>query len=761
MKRLNCAPHKSTSFSAISFAVAVLFASGQAQAGGLLPVGGQFVAGTGSIDSNGTQMTINQTSSRGIIDWKGFSIGHANRVDILNGNGATLNRVTGNYLSWISGMLTSTGSVYLINPQGVVIAASGVISTGGRFVASTLDVGNNSFMNGGSLTFTGDSNAQIVNLGTIGSSGGDVFLISRNEVSNSGNISAPTGSIELAAGQNVLLQDSTSSRQVFVQTGSHGIVWNRGALQAAQVSLQAADGNIYALGGNHSPIRATGTAARDGHVWLVADTGYVKQAQRVDATNADGSGGTVDTTAATFSPSLLGDTTVAAGTWNITTPSLDMTGLVSAALSNSLNAGTSVNVAATQGDIEVGANVGWNGNASLTLGAYRSIAIDAGKWISNQGAGNLTLRADATGIDNHGSVTNNGALYWGASTGIVNALYDMNGTYTPGTQGGNGFPPPPITDLTQITGYALVNSISDLQSVSQNLAGRYALGKDLDGAGASVTSMGSAKTPFAGEFNGMGHSINDITIVPVYSADASVQSFGLFGEIGARAAVRNLNLTNSQSSSVGNSVANGIDGLLAGINSGLISHVLASGTLSPSSGMASGGLVGLNYGRIEQSAADVSIEAVSGTAAGLVASNYGRITQSYATGTIDGHGPNSLVAGLVGGNSGNGYINESFASGPVHVDSSNGSAAGAIVGGNIAGVAPNSYWNAQTTGLTNAVGGGDVGVPPASHGLTTAQMSNPDSFVGWDFSPTGAWAIPAGWTHPVLRWQLAAGLPPQ
>ena len=760
MQRSTSAMRNPRSVSAISFAVFALFASTHAHASGLLPVDGQFAAGTGSITSNGTQMTINQTSSRGIIDWKGFSIGHDNRVDIHNGNGATLNRVTGNYLSWISGMLTSTGSVYLINPQGVVVAASGVISTGGRFVASTLDVGNNTFMNGGSMTFTGNSNAQIVNLGTIGSSGGDVFLISRNEVSNSGNISAPTGSIELAAGQNVLLQDSTSSRQVFVQTGSHGIVWNRGALQAAQVSLQAADGNIYALGGNHSPIRATGTAARDGHVWLVADTGYVKQAQRIDATNADGSGGTVDTTAATFSPSLLGDTTVAAGTWNIATPSLDVTGTVGAALSNSLYAGTSVNVTATQGDIDVGANVGWNGDASLTLGAYRSIAIDAGKWISNQGAGNLTLRADATGIDNHGSVTNNGKLIWTASTGTVNALYDMNGTYTPGMEFGNGYPPPPITDLTQITGYALVNSIADLQNVSQNLAGRYALGKDLDGAGASVTSIGSAKTPFAGEFNGMDHSINDIAIVPVYSTDPSVQSFGLFGYIGVRAAVRNLNLTNGQSS-VDSSVVNGMAGLLAGTNSGLISHVFASGTLSPSSGMGAGGLVGLNYGHIEQSAADVSADTVSGTAAGLVATNYGRITQSYATGTIDGHGPNSLVAGLVGGNFGNGYINESFASGPVHLDSSSGSAAGAIVGGNIAGVAPNSYWNAQTTGLTNAVGGGDVGVPPASHGLTTAQMSNPDSFAGWDFSPTGAWAMPAGWTHPVLRWQLAAGLPPQ
>ncbi|MGN6081929.1 two-partner secretion domain-containing protein [Trinickia sp.] len=760
MKQLNCAPHKSTSFSAISFAVAALFASGQAHASGLLPVGGQFVAGTGSIDSNGTQMTINQTSSRGIIDWKGFSIGHDNRVDIHNGNGATLNRVTGNYLSWISGMLTSTGSVYLINPQGVVVAASGVISTGGRFVASTLDVGNNTFMNGGSMTFTGDSNAQIVNLGTIGSSGGDVFLISRNEVSNSGNISAPTGSIELAAGQNVLLQDSTSSRQVFVQTGSHGIVWNRGALQAAQVSLQAADGNIYALGGNHSPIRATGTAARDGHVWLVADTGYVKQAQRVDATNADGSGGTVDTTAATFSPSLLGDTTVAAGTWNIATPSLDVTGTVGAALSNSLNAGTSVNVTATQGDIDVGANVGWNGNASLTLGAYRSIAIDTGKWISNQGAGNLTVRADATGIDNHGSVTNNGALNWQYSTGTVNVLYDMNGAYT-GPQFENLGPPRSVTGVSQMNIYELVNSLSDLQNISQNLAGFYALGKNIDGAGASVASIGNDATPFRGELNGLGHSIDHITIVPVvYSADPSQRLFGLFGEIGAAATVRNLNLTNSQSLQ-GNSVVGAFGGLLAGINGGFIFNVFASGTLSPSPGMGAGGLVGTNYGVINQSAADVSIEAVSGGVGGLVASNYGRITQSYATGAVESIGPNSLAGGIAAGNSGVGEIYQSFVTGPVRIDSSNGAAAGAIVGGNIAGVAPQNYWNVQTTGLTNAVGGGDVGVPPDSHGLTTAQMSNPDSFVGWDFSPTGVWAMPVGWTHPVLRWQLAAGLPPQ
>jgi filamentous hemagglutinin family protein len=37
-------------------------------------------------------------------------------VRIENGDGATLNRVTGLGLSQLSGLLTSSGSVYLINP---------------------------------------------------------------------------------------------------------------------------------------------------------------------------------------------------------------------------------------------------------------------------------------------------------------------------------------------------------------------------------------------------------------------------------------------------------------------------------------------------------------------------------------------------------------------------------------------------------------------------------------------------------------------
>uniref|UniRef100_UPI003741F0E2 two-partner secretion domain-containing protein n=1 Tax=Paraburkholderia kirstenboschensis TaxID=1245436 RepID=UPI003741F0E2 len=107
---------------------------------------------------------------------------------------------------------TATGSLYLINPQGIVVGPSGVVSTGGRFVASTLDICNDAFINGGdALTLAGKSDASVVNLGRISSSGGDVFLIARQAVVNAGTVKAPSGTVELAAGETVLMSGETGT----------------------------------------------------------------------------------------------------------------------------------------------------------------------------------------------------------------------------------------------------------------------------------------------------------------------------------------------------------------------------------------------------------------------------------------------------------------------------------------------------------------------------------------------------------------------
>ena len=232
-----------------------------AQATPALPTGGKVVAGSATIAApKGGTLTVDQTSSRAIIDWSSFSIGQAGAVKFDNGSGATLNRVTGSSGSLISGLLSATGSVYLINPHGVIIGRNGVVSVGGTFAASTLNLANSPFMTGGNLTFAGASSAAVVNYGQIGALGGDVALIAAT-VDNAGPIKAAGGTAGLAAGYRVLLRDKALSSGKFAVLlgGSSTSATNAGVIAAADAELRANGGNVYALAGNTGGIiSATG-----------------------------------------------------------------------------------------------------------------------------------------------------------------------------------------------------------------------------------------------------------------------------------------------------------------------------------------------------------------------------------------------------------------------------------------------------------------------------------------------------------------------
>ncbi|NUX59228.1 two-partner secretion domain-containing protein [Paraburkholderia youngii] len=755
-------------------------------AAGVLPHGGTYVAGAGTIASQGNGLLITQPgSTRGVIDWNSFSIGRHNSVTFDNGSGATLNRVTGGTPSAILGSLSATGSLYVINPQGIVVGSSGVITTGGRFVASTLDICNDAFMRGSStLTLSGNSNAAVINLGRISSSGGDVLLIARDAVINAGTLAAPDGTAELAAGGQVLLQDSASSRQVFVQTGSQGTVVNKGKITAAQVSLQAADGNVYALAGGGTRIRATGTASRDGHVWLVADSGGVEQLGKIAASNADGSGGTVDTQAAqlTFGRHAVVD----ASQWNLSTPTFTIDDVAAHALERSLNTGTSVDVTTTgangaTGDLGVASSLRWSGPASLTLAAYHDVSVATATTIANSGAGNLTLRADASGIDNGGSVINTGTIDWSRSTGIVSALHDLTGGYLPGNILSNStWSAAPDSGLvTQVTVYALVNTVSDLGAVGFHPSGNYALGRDID-ASPPPGEFSPTVASFSGQFDGMGHTISNLWL-----------SESLFGDIGSSGVVRNLNIQGTANLPKSDAWA----GFLADRNDGTIASVHSSGSVTSIGRLSTGGLVGLNFdGTITRSSstADVSSDSATGGlvgtnsfgvirqsfasgdvtsthlqgAGGLVGYNFGVITESYATGTVHVQPQcdtvNACGGGLVGGTSGT--ISQSFATGKIDQPSGPAGGPGGIADYNANYIASSPgtitndvYWDTQTTGapvgVRTTILGANLG---NAQGLTTMQMSTPSSFgPTYDFSPGGVWAMPAGATHPILQWQLA------
>ena len=550
-----------------------------------------------------------------------------------------------------------------------------------------------------------------------------------------------TARLNTSLGQQVVLYESSSSRQVFVQISSRGTVVDHGSTEAAQINLEAADGNIYALAGSGSRIRATGTALRDGHIWLVAGNGSVTQQGTLAATNADGSGGTVDTIADALT--LRDSATVQAGLWNVSTPNFTVDNATASAFVRSLNAGTSVDATATgtngaSGDMNVASNLEWQGPASLSLVAFRNVAIAPATTIKNTGSGNLSLRADAASIDNAGSISNAGIVDWSKSTGIVSFLYDMNGSYSPGSLLGNSAWTAPVYSglVTQITGYQLVNSVTDLQNVANNMAGNYALGRDINASNFAFTTLGyTSDASFTGQFDGMWHTISNLS--PRFAA--------VFNDIAAQGVVRDVNVN----SKVGTTVFF-FDGaaILAIHNHGTVANVFTSGSIATSGGNDAGdtfaGLVATNYGLIARSGSSATVTA-DGSVAGLVLGNEGTITESYATGPVSGISSHGPAGGLVGLNGGT--ITQSFVSG--HVTSVSREVGGVCA--SCGGLGNDVYWDVQTTGQPSS--GGNL---PLSNGLTTAQMSNPASFVGWDFSTNGVWAMPSGATHPVLRWQVTA-----
>jgi filamentous hemagglutinin family protein len=272
-----------------------------------LPTGGRFVAGQGSLQTEGSALTVQQEGQRAVIDWSSFNIGSGALVQFNNGSGATLNRVVGGELSRIMGQMRATGSVFLINPQGVVVGESGRVVAGGSIALSTLDPGNAGFMAGSTLVFRGQADTRITNLGNLSALGGDIFLIAR-QIDNSGRIEASNGTAALAAGNEVLLRDSNGDSRIFVQgpgTAS-GDISSDGQISAAQIEIRNAGGNIYALAGdNGGLIRATGTARQNGRVVLSA-SGDVSVDGTVSAGNEDGSGGTVTVAAGGSGPAQAG-----------------------------------------------------------------------------------------------------------------------------------------------------------------------------------------------------------------------------------------------------------------------------------------------------------------------------------------------------------------------------------------------------------------------------------------------------------------------
>ncbi|HEY1837168.1 MAG TPA: filamentous hemagglutinin N-terminal domain-containing protein [Rhizomicrobium sp.] len=747
MSGTTCAVLKtSASIFVLSMALAT---ANDALAGGL-PSKGHFVAGHGSINKATESMTVKQSSTTGIVDWKGFNVGAKNSVTFDNGSGATLNRVTGGNLSRIAGSMNATGSLYLMNSRGVVVSNTGKIVTGGNFFATSANVSTDAFGDGSKLRLR-NAKAAVINHGTI-SAGGDARLV-----------------------------------------GGEAI--NTGTIKAARVNLRAENGEAVA-GGN---ITATGSASESPRVIVISTKGKTDVTGNLTAQTANGGAGTIETSGRKLD--IAG--TIDAGTgghWRIDPVDLKVGAKAATSIDKALDAGTNVKLQTTRkaamgagqthkgaGNIAIDSALSWNTGASLTVDAYHSINVK--NLVKAAGGGNVNLNTKkGTLLFSGGELTFanpgssqlqiNGAQY--TLVDSLSALIDDLGANPSGnfalsgnTSGAGATYSGSLVNAKFSGSFeGLGHKIGHLTISAKNKS-NVGLFREIGaqgsvdnlrlknvaivGAGAGVDVGGIAGTShgrlFGDHVNGqvragvngragglVGLLAKGATISQSTSGAlvADSQTGAKLGGI-AGAAAANSNIMNVSASGAVNG-ADGADlgGLVGFSNGATLSDSYATGAVTDTSGGNVGGLVGDNAGLIDASYATGAVRGEgSAQVGGLVGTNSGQIRNAYAKGDVTG-GSLTDVGGFAGSNSGT--VSTSYSTGEV-TGQTNGLVGGFVGDDTSKAGITSSYWDTSSSGISKKHGAGNVSSDSGISGITTARLAS---------------ALPAGFSSAV--WKQSASI---
>lgn len=170
------------------------------------PVGGVVRHGSAAIELSGSVTRIVQASDRAIIDWQSFSAAAGEAVHFEHAAGAAvLNRVTGAGASVLAGSLTAPGHVFILNPNGILVAA-GSRTDVGSLTASTLALSDDDFLAARYRLSQGITPlSSVVNRGRIQAADGGMVALVAPVVTNEGEIVAAMGQVVLGAATHAVL----------------------------------------------------------------------------------------------------------------------------------------------------------------------------------------------------------------------------------------------------------------------------------------------------------------------------------------------------------------------------------------------------------------------------------------------------------------------------------------------------------------------------------------------------------------------------
>ena len=659
------------------------------------PQNGVVTQGSASISSQGSTTTINQSSSKAIINWSSFNIDRSETVNFKQPSvsAVALNRINDSNGSQIMGSLNANGNVFLINPNGITFAKGAQVNVAG-LVASTLTISDEKFLKGNyQFSATGNNDGKITNFGKINA---NTIALLGNQVINNGWIVATAGDtpadIALVAADNVTIKFGQYQRLgIKINKGTlNALVNNQQLIQAdgGKILLRAAAANtlLGAAVNNSGTIRAQTLQEINGEILLLADmqNGTTNVSGILDASApTKGNGGFIETSAATVNiqnNSVI--TTLAAlgdnGNWlidpadyTIAATGGDITG---ADLSTNLNLTNVIIQTSTftdvgePGDIYVNDDISWSASTSLTLIAENNIYINSEIKATGDGAGVIF----DTALDDEASTAEfieSQHLQLGENGKVTllgeDAIYQLDDQDYLVINGNN----------TSIDGDS---ALEELQNINENLELElnYVLGDDIDASdtlnwndGDGFVPLGDFDTPFSGMFSGSGHEIDQLVI------DLPDDSLvGLFG-ITVDTLIRDVGLTNiniTGESAVGGIVGAQIDSAIyQSYVTGIVSGEFLVGGIAGGQMFSS---INNSY-----STANTSGDYVVG---GIVGGQlFSSINSSHTTGSTSGYGDVDEIEDIngIGGIAGvqfNSTIDDSYSIG----DTSGVDIVGGIVG---------------------------------------------------------------------------------
>ncbi|RCW20642.1 filamentous hemagglutinin family protein [Ciceribacter lividus] len=714
------AKHKARLAGALLASTALAVNPLAAFAGDVLPTGGTVAAGSVNASTSGTTMTVTQSSDQAIVNWNGFSIGQGYTVNFVqpDSSSAILNRVTGSTTSTIAGSLTANGQVYLINPNGIAITSTGSVKVGGGFVASTLDISDEDFLNG-NLKFQGDgASAGVSNEGVITIGRGGYAALLGGTVKNSGTIAVPVGKVGLGSGEQATLDLSGDGfLQVAVPTAdgaeSDGaLVENSGSISASGglVVMKVATAKSAARQAINMSgvVEADSVSGSDGEIVIGGgDGGTVKVSGKVTAKSSTGKGGKIKVTGKAIklaSAEIDASGATGGGSINIgglkhgadglqtaETASLDANTVIRADATQSGNGGNVVVwsdlLTTYNGTISaVGAGTGTGGDAEVsgkaTLvytgytnlygpGGYGTLLLDPYNITISSGTASNSSGTTATGND---SVIN-------VST-LTNALASANVEITTNSGGSQTGNITVASDISWSAGTTLTLTAANNIYVNANITATGASaglvltygGSDYSIASGSSITLSGASASLA--INGQAYTL----IHSMMALDAIDN-----GLSGYYALAEDLDVTATYYSVLVGTGPDPFTGTFAGLG-----NTISNLTIS-ASGTNNVGLFGSSTGTIRDiGLVNASITGASYVGALVGYNNSGTISNSYASGGVSGVG---AVGGLVGYNN-SGTISNSYVTGSV-------TGAGSNIGGlagRSTGTISYSYSSANVTG---------------------------------------------------------------